>query len=282
MLRLFSLLAPLLVAQGVSAQVTDTRPEPIAEVMLVGVYHMHNPGADDHNIQADDVLAASRQQELAALTARLAAWKPDLVMVEWTRDEATRLAELYRTYRTGGGRQSRNEIMQIGFRLADQLGHDRVAPIDVSTPFVSEEQEAVESEAGPRLEKVRNELSDYGQGVITRQEDRLKVLSVGDYLAQLNSPEALAENHDYYWRHLIRAWQDENQGGAHTIANWYERNILIFQNMLREVEEGEGKVRRVVVLFGYGHVPTLSQFVEDSPWLTLVSPLPYLGDPSTD
>lgn len=278
MLRLVGLIATLLMAQGASAQSAPERPEPVAEVMLVGVYHMHNPGADAHNIAADDVLTARRQQEIAAVTARLAEWKPDLVMVEWTRDDAARLAELYGAYRAGAGRESRNEIAQIGFRLADRLGHARVAPVDVSMPFVAEQQAAAEAQAGARLEAVRREAGAYGEGVVTRQADRLKASSVGDYLAHLNSPEALRENHDYYWRYLVRLWQDENQGGAHTIVNWYGRNILIFQNMLREVEESEGKVRRVVVLFGYGHIPTLSQFVEDSPWLTLASPLPYLGD----
>ena len=277
-MRWICLIAALCVAETASAQAVSPRPAPIAEVMLVGVYHMHNPGADDFNIPADDVLAERRQAEIAAVTARLAEWKPDVVMVEWTRDDAARLADLYRTYRGGDGRESRNEIMQIGFRLADRLGHARVAPIDVSTPFVSEQQSNLEAQPGARLSKLREETQAYGQGVVARQTERLKALSIGDYLAYLNTPEALGENHDYYWRHLIRMWQDENQGGAHTIANWYERNILISQNILREVEESDGKVRRVVVLFGYGHVPTLSQFVKDSPWLSLVSPLPYLRE----
>jgi len=262
----------------VSEAHAQERPEPIAEVMLVGVYHMHNPGADEHNIPADDVLAEQRQAEIAAVTARLAEWKPDLVMVEWTRDDAARLDELYAAYRAGGRRESRNEIMQLGFRLANSLGHDRVASIDVERPFVSEQQREAEAQPEARLSGLMDEIQAYGQGVIARQTERLGALSIGNYLAHLNSPEVLTENHDYYLNYLVRMWQGENQGGAHTIANWYERNILIFQNLLREVEEGNGEVRRVVVFFGYGHVPTLTQFVSDTPWLTLADPLPYLSD----
>jgi hypothetical protein len=77
---------------------------------------------------------------------------------------------------------------------------------------------------------------------------------------------------------MIRQWQDENQGGAHTIANWHARNLLIFQNILREVEESDGGVRRVVVIYGQGHVPLLARFIEDSPFLTLADPLEYLED----
>ncbi|QBX38083.1 hypothetical protein E4M02_06050 [Brevundimonas sp. S30B] len=254
------------------------RPQPVADVMLVGVYHMHNPGADQHNFEADDVLAERRQAEIAAVTARLAAWSPDLVLVEWTRDDAARLDALYDRYREGGGRDNRNEIAQLGFRLADALGHDRVAAIDVDMPFVADEQIAAEAQGDARLLSLKAEIQAYGQDVVARQAERLSALSVGDYLAHLNSPESLTENHDYYVRHLIRLWSGENQGGAHTIHNWYGRNIFIFQNLLREVEESGGQARRVVVFFGYGHVPTLAQLIEDTPWLTLVDPSPYLAD----
>ena len=36
--------------------------------MIVGVFHMSNPGHDMHNMQVDDVLAPKRQGEIAAVT----------------------------------------------------------------------------------------------------------------------------------------------------------------------------------------------------------------------
>ncbi|HMD14866.1 MAG TPA: hypothetical protein VKI62_09590, partial [Bacteroidota bacterium] len=38
-----------------------------AEVMVLGVYHMSNPGHDIYNMKADDVLAPKRQTEIAQL-----------------------------------------------------------------------------------------------------------------------------------------------------------------------------------------------------------------------
>ena len=55
------------------------QPAPKVEVMILGTYHMSNPGRDLHNMRADDVLAPKRQSELEAVASGLAlsgSWKP--------------------------------------------------------------------------------------------------------------------------------------------------------------------------------------------------------------
>src|ERR1041384_502852 len=47
-----------------------------AEVLVLGVYHMANPGHDIFNMQADDVLAPKRQQEIVELAGVLKKFKP--------------------------------------------------------------------------------------------------------------------------------------------------------------------------------------------------------------
>jgi len=42
-----------------------------AEVLVLGVYHMANPGHDIFNMQADDVLAPKRKAEMAQLIEAL-------------------------------------------------------------------------------------------------------------------------------------------------------------------------------------------------------------------
>ena len=54
---LLSLLAPL------SATAAQGRPE----ILVLGTYHMANPGHDIHNVQVDDVLSPKRQQEMTQL-----------------------------------------------------------------------------------------------------------------------------------------------------------------------------------------------------------------------
>src|SRR2546422_3571365 len=47
-----------------------------AEVLVLGVYHMSNPGHDIFNMQADDVLAPKRQAEITQVMAVLKKIQP--------------------------------------------------------------------------------------------------------------------------------------------------------------------------------------------------------------
>ena len=256
----------------------NARPAAWAEVMLIGTYHFANPGMDTFNLEADDVLAEQRQREIEALVGRLESWKPDLVMVEWPRTQREAVQGLYQDYRAGGLRDRRNEVVQIGFRLADRLGHPRIALTDVQHTFYADAQSEIDAAPEARYAAIAEELKAYGEASVANIAAIMQRETIGNILAWMNSPEALTANHDFYLRFLIRQWQDENQGGAHTVANWYTRNILVFQNILREVEESEGEASRVLVLYGQGHVPILAQLIEDTPYLTLADPLPYLSD----
>jgi hypothetical protein len=75
---------PLLIAVAalvVSTSALAAEPVPI-EVMVLSTYHFDNPGKDVNNIKADDVLTPRRQQELEALTAELARFRPTKVAIE--------------------------------------------------------------------------------------------------------------------------------------------------------------------------------------------------------
>src|SRR5947209_14642058 len=90
-------------------------PEPPVKVMIVGLFHMSNPGHDRHNVKADDVLTPARQTQIQAVTDALAAFKPTRIGVEWP---AATVNERYPKYLDGSLPPSRNEVVQLGFRLA--------------------------------------------------------------------------------------------------------------------------------------------------------------------
>src|SRR6516162_7700352 len=87
------------------------------QVMVLGTYHMANPGRDVYNMQADDVRAPKRQRELAELTEVLAKFQPTKIAIEADPDNKT-LPAAFQEYLAGKHELSRNEIEQIGFRLA--------------------------------------------------------------------------------------------------------------------------------------------------------------------
>ncbi len=103
--------------------------EPV-QVMVLGVYHMNNPGLDLHNAKADDPLTPRRQAELAAVANALLAFRPTKVMVEMQpRTDDLSVAE-YRGFTPALLGKDRNEIVQIGYRLANATGLKEVQGID--------------------------------------------------------------------------------------------------------------------------------------------------------
>jgi hypothetical protein len=57
---------------------SDARPE----IMVLGTYHMSNPGRDIYNMQADDVLAPKRQQEIAEMMEVLKKFHPTKIAID--------------------------------------------------------------------------------------------------------------------------------------------------------------------------------------------------------
>ena len=54
------------------------------EVMVLGTYHMDNPGLDVINARIGDVTTPTRQHELADVADRLARFKPTRIAIEVT------------------------------------------------------------------------------------------------------------------------------------------------------------------------------------------------------
>jgi hypothetical protein len=105
-----------------------------AEVLVLGTYHMSNPGRDVFNMQADDVLAPKRQTEIAEVIAVLKKFNPTKVAVEASPDN-TAMTKRFGDYLAGRHELTRNETEQIGFRLARELGHKTIYLVDADGEF---------------------------------------------------------------------------------------------------------------------------------------------------
>ena len=53
-----------------------------AEILILGTYHMANPGHDIFNMEADDVLLPKRQKEIAQLIDVLKKFRPTKIAIE--------------------------------------------------------------------------------------------------------------------------------------------------------------------------------------------------------
>lgn len=241
--------------------------------MLLGTYHFEGSDADAVQTPAADILSERRQGELQDLSERLAKWSPDQIAVEWPFSFADSTTALYRRYEASGSTQNRNEVVQIGFRLARMLAHPTVYPIDHQMPIGNDSLEVMlerRPDVKERLDSLTHVLKTRADSVSAWQEQT----SVIAHLREANSEEGLRGGNSLgMFGSFLAAGEEANTGGPRLLARWYERNFIIAHNLTRVLNPD---ARRVLLVVGSGHVPPLRNIFAESPDFCPVSPLPYL------
>ncbi len=252
-------------------------PECVAgqiEVMLLGTAHLANESGDAYTVDVPDVLAPALQEQLQDLTNHLAVFDPQHVMVEWVWGEETARADsLYSAYLASGGQSSdRDEAIQVGFRLARQLGLEAVTPIDSYGPVDATPVREYAQAGGQIIHTM-----DYQQLIPERlrvdEDSLIRAFPLLDYYSWLNDDAALRGNHFGMFAGLMGAGQDGDYPGPEVLERWYGRNLRMVHHILRTVQPGD---ERVFIVVGAGHVRAMRHVLDEAPHFCPVSPLPYL------
>lgn len=235
---------------------------PRAEVLVLGTYHMANPGRDIFNMQADDVLSTKRQQEIAQLIEVLKKFRPTRIAIEAEVSSKQRVQQ-YSDYLEGKYTLSRNEIDQIGYRLAKELGHKTIYPVDVDGDFPIMRVTNY-AKANGRKEKLDAIMASWGT-LVKEQGDFLRSHTVLETLEYMNSDSSVAKDMGLYFG-LVPFGEPWEYAGADLLASWYQRNIRIYQNIVRLIESPD---ERVLVIYGSGHLGWLRQNIANDPTVML-------------
>ena len=244
------------------------------QVMVVGTYHFANPGKDVIKQDIDDVLQPKRQAELEDLVARLASWKPDRIAVEWPISQADTVRVRYARYLAKTLAPNRNEVVQIGFRLASRLGHDAVYPIDDDSFLDLNDSLKAVVQRRPEFNRTRDSIVAVLQKDAATTNAWMRTTTLREHLLRLNSDEALhAGNSLGMFGGYLPMGEGQNYGGPQFLAQWYARNLNMAHNLTRLLRP---EVRRIILLVGSGHVPPLRNLLDEAPQFCPVSPLSLL------
>jgi len=247
MRKIYLILGALAISIASWAQ-SDARPE----ILVLGTYHMSNPGRDIHNMQADDVLSPQRQQEITQLIEVLKRFHPTKIAIE---DDigSQRVEREYSDYLAGKYTLSRNETNQIGYRLAKELSHKSVYPIDDEAEFPW--QRVVNyAKANGRTEKFDAISSGWGT-LVKEQGDFLRSHTVLETLEYMNSDSRAAKDMAFYFA-TVPYGDPSDYAGPDLLAAWYQRNIRIYSNIVKLIESPND---RILVIYGAGHLGWLRQ-----------------------
>jgi hypothetical protein len=251
------------------------------KAMVLGVFHFSNPALDNYKEKFTfNILEEKRQKELDILLAKIAEYKPTKILLEWPRIEMDSITNAqYQNYLTGSFKldDKKNEVYQIGFKLAKKLGHNKVYCSDASADWFGAKLDWDNYDADIYLKsKGQYEKSNrYDYESFYELSDSLKsVQTLTEHLAFDNKLENRLKDHQAYLTEVVLEGAGDNYLGADGVARWYRRNLRIFANVYDFTNFD--KEERLLLIYGSGHVWQLRQFFMDSPDFDYVEVNNYL------
>ncbi|MEK6372645.1 MAG: DUF5694 domain-containing protein [Acidobacteriota bacterium] len=243
---------------GAAAPAAAQPPPARAEVLVLGVYHMNNPGHDVFNMQVDDVLAPKRQAEIAQVIEALKRFNPTKIAVEADVYSDRRPKE-YAEYLAGKHELTRNEIEQLGFRLGQELGHKTVYAVDVDGDFPW--QRFVNyAKASGRTKELDALLGEIG-AMVKAQNAYLGSHTILETLLYMNADAKVAEDVGFYYREA-QFGEPGDWAGADLVSDWFRRNMRIYSNVMQLAGSPN---ERVLVIYGAGHLGWLQHDFAGNP-----------------
>lgn len=276
-LALTLLLALGALPAGAAARQAPPPPDGHArtQVLVLGTFHFRDAGLDDYKPRFSvDVMSPERQREIEELLGRLAAFKPTKIVLEWPEATQTGLDSAYTAFLAGSRPATANERDQLGFRLAQRLGHVRVYAFDAAARWydmaMNEDTLIARARRFGQTDLLPRALRwDAYYTRVYAFEDSLKAtMTLREYLLRINSPENLRRSLGAYLVGAPEVGGNGDYTGADMRSAWYNRNIRMFANLLRLQSAGE---ERLLVIVGAGHAPLLRHLIENAPEMRLVA-----------
>lgn len=241
-----------------------------SDVLLLGTFHFHNPGADVAKTKAFDVTTPKAQAELESMTQKISVFHPDKIFVEWAWDEQKELDALYRAYLGGDYEQYvnttyaknrhnfflKNEIIQLAFRVGKKTKLPRIYALDykVGFPFDSVMNAMQAAKQTALMQQAQDAIKRYE----TTQNKKLETYTLTQLLLDANTDAELDLNKGLYLEILNRAGSPDNFAGPFLVSEWYRRNLYMYSLMQKAMTAQDDKA---LVLVGSGHAAMMREFI---------------------
>ncbi|TSE11201.1 DUF5694 domain-containing protein [Aquimarina algiphila] len=235
-------------------------------ISVLGMTHLHNPGADAVNMDMGNIHSDKRQAELKEVISLISRFKPTKIAIEIDRAD-TLWSETYyndfvnntleKTIHEDDRSFMSSETVQVCYPLAQMMNHNKLYGIDASANF---DTDAVIAYAEKHNQT--EELKEFENLIQTMQSD-VEAIAKGSILEiiQFANSENFDKNYNqrFYLKHLIGFGKDGHYVGTQAVSEWYLRNLKIFTNLHRIVEPED----RVLVIYGAGHKDILVDLIKD-------------------
>jgi hypothetical protein len=178
--------------------------------------------------------------------------------------------------------QSSNEYYSIAQRLAREMGHTRIHPVDAHRekgPLLDM------MEADPSIdaffERVFGDFSEhpYVKNMNERMQDAIEAGDLLPYYRWVNDPATVQSDFDFQWAPFLDK-DDESNFGKARLALWEQRNLLMAANIARVLAEYPAKT--AVYIVGSAHKPFIDGYFETADWVEVLRSGDVLAYDSND
>lgn len=248
------------------------------EVLLLGTYHFGGSTSDSIKVTNDNILSIKTQKELEVLLSKLEEFKPEKIYVENEHHQQMFWDSIYIEHKNGKELTIKNELYQIGIKLAARL--NLKAGITCVDWQIKPEETFAEKEYGKFLESMNNYYSsnydtipeiqsEYEEKILQEIKTfntRIPSLELIDVFRTLNSKSYL----DKMFYGNISSLLDIDQHKMNIVwsQNNMIRNVNIYQNIIQDILKN--KPMRVLILYGAGHIKALKDYLDAHPAVRII------------
>lgn len=236
-------------------------------VVLLGTFH-YGATSDRTTTPFPDLFSDKRQSELETIAKQLVKIGVNKFFLETPVSRQKKLDSLYGFYTNKILTDTvilRNEEIQIAFRTA---------AINNAKLIASDNRQELPYDQLNEYEKLheKDTVQLYPffsvKYPFTQKQPKLSELPLGEYYIQLNNLYNRQAHMFDYLHYALSYGDDQNFVGESFTLSWYDRNLKIFTNILRNIDLKNDRV--IVVLFGSSHTALLRHFFEDHPYFEIV------------
>lgn len=259
-----------------SANITSSQnAETKIKVYLLGTFHF-----GDTDTTIFDIKTKSNQLEVQRLCSKIESFAPDKVFIERMPDfeYMNNMDSFYRAYQNGDTLRRRNEIWQIGFRVASHLHHNKIYqsdhPGNYGNIYAELEAYATEHDQLNILDYTAKGTTkpmyyDFDNDSLFSHSGLIQIMQL------LNSTEYQSRSHAAYINTFpqigntdVYHYDANYLIGTELTADWYRRNIYIYSKMINQLDYTE---KAIFLIIGNDHVPIIRHLFESNPYFEVVN-----------
>jgi hypothetical protein len=229
------------------------------KVYLMGTFHF-GATSDANKTTFSDLYSAKRQGELTEMATSIVKAKTTKIFVEfpyYAQKDLDSMGKMYMENPTKDTVELRREMFQIGFRAAKMNPNIKVVAADRQMELPMYKLEEFDAFGGDSL------YAPFFKKPYKIKQNRIKLSqsTLQEFYINMNSPQARKANLSDFLHYALACTHESNFTGTEFTLSWYDRNLKIFTNILRNIDPDKDKA--IVVLFGASHTAAIRQFFVD-------------------